>query len=194
MILSDTLQARLVVEHPQSAKEACDLITEIFNDNKRSRTIALKAELRSLKLGDLSIDAYFQKIKSIATILRSLISPVTNDDVVTFSLEGLSEKYENVCGIITHREPFPDLKTARSMLTTEEMSQHTWHQRLGYPGSDVLRRLVSRNFISCNKEKLPVLWHVCQLGKHVRLPFVSSSTSVSSCVDIVHSDVWSSPI
>ncbi|GJX35698.1 ribonuclease H-like domain-containing protein [Tanacetum coccineum] len=51
------------------------------------------------------------------------------------------------------------------------VSQHTWHQRLGHPGSDVLRRLVSNNVISCNKEKPPVLCHACQLGKHARLPF-----------------------
>ncbi|GKD15557.1 ribonuclease H-like domain-containing protein [Tanacetum coccineum] len=74
------------------------------------------------------------------------------------------------------------------------VSQHMWHRRLGYPGSDVLRRLVSNNVISCNKEKPPVLCHACQLGKHVRLSFVSSNTIASSCFDIVHSDVWTSPI
>nr|GFA31038.1 ribonuclease H-like domain-containing protein [Tanacetum cinerariifolium] len=63
-----------------------------------------------------------------------------------------------------------------------------WQQRLGHPGSEVLRRLVSRNLISCNKEKPLVLCHACQLGKHVRLPFVSSHTSVTSRFDIVHSD------
>ncbi|GJW03781.1 ribonuclease H-like domain-containing protein [Tanacetum coccineum] len=72
--------------------------------------------------------------------------------------------------------------------------QHTWHQRLGHPGGEVLRRHVSSNFISYNKEKPPVLCHACQLGKHVRLPFVSSSTVISSCFDIIHSDVWTSPI
>nr|GFC50471.1 hybrid signal transduction histidine kinase M [Tanacetum cinerariifolium] len=50
MTLSKTLQARLVVDDPQTDKEASDLIAEIFHDNKRSRSIALKAELRSLKL------------------------------------------------------------------------------------------------------------------------------------------------
>ncbi|GKB25388.1 ribonuclease H-like domain-containing protein [Tanacetum coccineum] len=50
-------------------------------------------------------------------------------------------------------------------------SQYMWHQRLGHPGSEVLRRLVSSDSISCNKEKLPVLCHACQLGKHVKLPF-----------------------
>ncbi|GJW75140.1 ribonuclease H-like domain-containing protein [Tanacetum coccineum] len=74
------------------------------------------------------------------------------------------------------------------------VSQHTWHQRLGHPGGEVLRRLVSSNFISCNKEKPPVLCHACQLGKHVRLPFVSSGIVISSCFDIIHSDVWTSPI
>nr|GEZ50351.1 ribonuclease H-like domain-containing protein [Tanacetum cinerariifolium] len=65
----------------------------------------------------------------------------------------------------------------------------TWHQRIGHPGNEVLRCLVSNNFILCNKEKPPVLFHVCQLGKHVRLPFVSSTTVVTLCFDIIHSDV-----
>nr|GEV02945.1 ribonuclease H-like domain-containing protein [Tanacetum cinerariifolium] len=46
------------------------------------------------------------------------------------------------------------------------VSQHTWHQRLGHPGGKLLRRLISSNFISCNKEKPLVLCHACQLGKH----------------------------
>ncbi|GKD34655.1 ribonuclease H-like domain-containing protein [Tanacetum coccineum] len=74
------------------------------------------------------------------------------------------------------------------------VSQHMWHQRLGHPGSDVLCHLVSNNIILCNKEKPPVLCHACQLGKHVRLPFVSSNTIVNSCFDIIHSDVWTLPI
>nr|GEY33238.1 ribonuclease H-like domain-containing protein [Tanacetum cinerariifolium] len=73
-------------------------------------------------------------------------------------------------------------------------SQYAWHQRLGHPGSKVLRRLVSSDSISCTKEKLPVLCHACQLGKHVKLPFVSSSSSVNSCFDIVHLNLWTSPI
>ncbi|GJX17600.1 ribonuclease H-like domain-containing protein [Tanacetum coccineum] len=74
------------------------------------------------------------------------------------------------------------------------VSQHTWHQRLGHLGREVLRHLVSNNFISCNKEKPHVLCHACQHGKHVRLLFVSSNTVVTSCFKIIHSDVWTSPI
>ncbi|GKD93004.1 ribonuclease H-like domain-containing protein [Tanacetum coccineum] len=64
------------------------------------------------------------------------------------------------------------------------VSQHTWHQRLGHPGGEVLCRLISTNFISYNKEKPLVLCHACQLDKHVRLPFVSSNTVISSCFDV----------
>ncbi|GJY47736.1 ribonuclease H-like domain-containing protein [Tanacetum coccineum] len=74
------------------------------------------------------------------------------------------------------------------------VSQHTWHQRLGHPRVKSGFILFRRNFISCNKEKPLVLCHACQLGKYVRLPFVSSDTVISSCFDIIHSDVWTSPI
>nr|GEV75453.1 ribonuclease H-like domain-containing protein [Tanacetum cinerariifolium] len=72
--------------------------------------------------------------------------------------------------------------------------QYTWNQLLGHPRSEVQRRLLSSNSISCNKEKPLVLCHACQLGKHVRLPFFSSSTLVMSCFDVVHSDMWTYPI
>jgi hypothetical protein len=73
-------------------------------------------------------------------------------------------------------------------------NHYTWHQRLGHPGSEVLRRVLSSSSISCNKEKSPVLCHACQLGKHVKLPFVSFHSLVNSSFDIVHSDLWTSPI
>nr|GEW81310.1 ribonuclease H-like domain-containing protein [Tanacetum cinerariifolium] len=48
------------------------------------------------------------------------------------------------------------------------VSPSTWHQRLEHPGEDVLHSLMSRQFISCNKEKSSHLCHACQLGKHTK--------------------------
>nr|GFA62067.1 hypothetical protein [Tanacetum cinerariifolium] len=62
--------------------------------------MALKAELRNLKLRDLSIDGYFQKIESIFLVLNGLGSPLSNDDVVTFTLEGLPSTYETIPTVI----------------------------------------------------------------------------------------------
>nr|GEV66605.1 ribonuclease H-like domain-containing protein [Tanacetum cinerariifolium] len=207
-----------------------------------------------------------KEIDSLVTILTSLGSLVNEEYVVHYAVEGLPEKYNQVCGYMHYQDTFPNLKTTRSLLIAAEMRlkskeltlpvdsssfmvlmaqsglvttgqatllphafiartlhdllpvhrtwiqdlypvtdpspipsaflvvQQTWHQRLGHPKSDVLRCLVSNNVISCNKEKPPVLCHACQLGKHVRLSFVSYSTVVFSCFDIVHLDVWTSPI
>ncbi|XP_071727594.1 uncharacterized protein [Rutidosis leptorrhynchoides] len=80
--------------------------------------------------------------------------------------------------------------THHALITTPSI----WHQRLGHPSTDVFRRLISNNSIKCNNTKSPALCHACQLGKHVRLPFSSSVYHVNSLFDIVHSDLWTSPI
>nr|GEY31006.1 ribonuclease H-like domain-containing protein [Tanacetum cinerariifolium] len=54
--------------------------------------------------------------------------------------------------------PLPALSTIPHAFL---VSRHMWHQCLGYPGSEELHRLVSSNFISCNKEKPLVFCHAC---------------------------------
>nr|GEU29738.1 ribonuclease H-like domain-containing protein [Tanacetum cinerariifolium] len=94
----------------------------------------------------MNIDAYFRKIEPIATILTSLGSPMTSDDVVTFALEGLPARYENISTVIAHRDPFLDLKTVRSMLTTEEMRMKSWAQHtLVYDTSSSLMVLLANS-------------------------------------------------
>ncbi|GJR55076.1 ribonuclease H-like domain-containing protein [Tanacetum coccineum] len=46
---------------------------------------------------------------------------MSNDDIVTFALQGLSAKFDQVAGIISNQEPFPDLATVHNMVRTEEM-------------------------------------------------------------------------
>ncbi|GJW01530.1 ribonuclease H-like domain-containing protein [Tanacetum coccineum] len=54
---------------------------------------------------------------------------------------------------VTHPSPIPSAFL---------VSRHTWHQRLGHPGGDVLRRFISNNVISCNNEKPLILCHAWQ--------------------------------
>jgi hypothetical protein len=68
-----------------------------------------------------------------------------------------------------------------------------WHHRLGHPGPSSLAKLRSMSVISYNKRSA-CLCHACQLGKHVRLPF-SHSTSINHApFDLLHCDVWTSPM
>ncbi|GJV97629.1 APETALA1 like protein [Tanacetum coccineum] len=60
-------------------------------------------------------------IETILTLLTDLGSDMSNDDVVTYAINGLSDKYGSLAQIIAHKDPFPDLATVRSMVATEEL-------------------------------------------------------------------------
>ncbi|GJQ93669.1 ribonuclease H-like domain-containing protein [Tanacetum coccineum] len=235
--ISYALQKRLVIARPKSAKEAWDFISELVKDNKRSRTLALKTKLRSIQLGDLSMEAYFQKVDSLMTILASLDLPVSDEDVVHYVIAGLPGNYNQVCGYTHYQTTFPDLKTARSLLITKEMRLKSKSLALPVDSSSSSMVLVAESVAPAFPnvvgpaqqapstppgfntgslansghasvltqalttgtlydpttgdiypviapspipraflEKPLVLCHACQLGKHVRLPFVSSDT------------------
>ncbi|GJS92021.1 ribonuclease H-like domain-containing protein [Tanacetum coccineum] len=70
-----------------------------------------------------------------------------------------------------------------------------WHQRLGHPGDAVIQTLSSRGLVSYNKNKnTQHLCRACQLGKQTKLPFQRSTSIVTSPFDIIHSDLWTSPV
>nr|GEU60971.1 reverse transcriptase domain-containing protein [Tanacetum cinerariifolium] len=72
LTLAETLQGRLIKAKPTTEKDAWEHVEKLFLDNKHTRTISLKGELRMIQMGDLSVDAYFHKIKYIATLLHDL--------------------------------------------------------------------------------------------------------------------------
>nr|GEU74393.1 ribonuclease H-like domain-containing protein [Tanacetum cinerariifolium] len=148
----------------------------------------LPSPTKSLPLNNVLITLY---------IVKKLIYVRDNNCTIEFDAFGFSVKDFLRRRVLLQCDSTGDLypvTTPSSIPHAFLVSQHTWHQRLGEPGAEVLRRLVSSNFISYNKEKPHVLCHACQFRKHVRLPFVSSSTVISSCFDIIHSDVLTSPI
>jgi hypothetical protein len=69
----------------------------------------------------------------------------------------------------------------------------TWHRRLGHPGPDTLSSLSLSSFIQCTGKKHDFC-HACQLGKHIRLPFCSSSHRAEHPFDLIHLDLWTSPV
>jgi hypothetical protein len=69
----------------------------------------------------------------------------------------------------------------------------TWHRRLGHPSFDVLSSLSQSSFIQCTSKKHDFC-HACQLGKHTRLPFCSSSHRAKHPFDIIHLDLWTSHV
>jgi len=48
--------------------------------------------------------------------------------------------------------------------------------------------------IRCNRHTSDYLCHACQLGRHVRLPFHMSTSRASRPFELIHCDLWTSPI
>ncbi|XP_010474871.2 PREDICTED: uncharacterized protein LOC104754388 [Camelina sativa] len=91
-----------------------------FRDNKENRALQLENELRTITIGDLSVQEYCRKIKSLSDLLTNVDSPVSDRQLVMHCLNGLNEKFDGIHNVIRHRTPFPSFSTARSMLQSEE--------------------------------------------------------------------------
>jgi hypothetical protein len=66
----------------------------------------------------------------------------------------------------------------------------TWHRHLGHPSPDTVSSL---SFISCTSSTHNFC-HTCQLGKHTRLSFSSSPSHEEKAFDLLHLDLWTSPV
>jgi hypothetical protein len=73
------------------------------------------------------------------------------------------------------------------------VAMSTRHRCLGHPGPDALSSLSRSSFISCTSTTHDFC-HACQLGKHTRLPFSSSSSRAEKTFDLLHLDLWTSPV
>jgi hypothetical protein len=86
---------------------------------------------------------------------------------------------------------FPPATSATALLAAPTS---LWHRRLGHLGREALSKLVSSSVISCNKDDSHHLCHACQLGHHTRLPFSTSTSRATNNFDLIHCDLWTSPI
>jgi histone deacetylase 1/2 len=68
-----------------------------------------------------------------------------------------------------------------------------WHSRLGHPGEASLHQILHSFGYSCSKSDRHTC-HACRLGKHVRLPFSESNNISSFPFQLLHCDLWTSPI
>ncbi|GJZ50194.1 hypothetical protein Tco_0604384 [Tanacetum coccineum] len=90
--------------------------------------VELVGELRSLDIEDLTVDADFHKIDSLASRLENLASNTTEDELVTYAINGLSNKCDHVAHLILNRVPFSNPEEVRSMLSLDETHMNRRNQ------------------------------------------------------------------
>ncbi|XP_071708741.1 uncharacterized protein [Rutidosis leptorrhynchoides] len=121
LTISEPLLERLLNSQPKTASAAWDFLKKIFTYNKRSKVVELTVELRTLNIGDLNAEQYFRKIDSLSAMLTNLGATIEDDELVTYAINGLNDRFPHTHHIILHSNPFPDYNTVRSMITLEEM-------------------------------------------------------------------------
>lgn len=136
------------------------------------------------------------------SIVKNLISvrQLTRDNNVSiefdpagFSIKDMPTRKETLrCDspgdLYPLRLPSPQALSASSPASVE-----LWHNRLGHPGSAVLQQVLHSLHFHCNKTTAHSCHH-CSVGKHARLPFHSSESPAYFPFQLVHSDVWTSPV
>jgi hypothetical protein len=90
--------------------------------------------------------------------------------------------------------PLYPLRLPATTLHASTSTTSLWHRRLGDPGHVVLSHLAQSSVISCNKSATAPLCHACQLGHHVRLPFHTSTSRATKIFQLIHCDLWTSPL
>src|SRR5438105_2173641 len=136
-------------------------------------------------------------------IIKNLISihQFTTDNNCSLELDPfgvsvkdlLSNNVIAMCNSFGHLYPLRPKVFLPHALTTGTSSV-LWQRRLGHLDHEAFSKLASTSAIHCHKGELDSLCHACQLGRHTRLPFVSSSSRASKPFDLIHCDICTSPI
>jgi hypothetical protein len=135
-------------------------------------------------------------------IIKNLISirhfTTDNNCSIEFDLFGLSVKDLQTRNMIARCNSSSDLYLFYPLTTSTSAfiaaPTSLCHRRLGHLGREALSKLISSSVISCNKDDLHHICHACQLGRHTRLPFGSSSSRALHNFDLMHCDLWTSPV
>jgi hypothetical protein len=139
----------------------------------------------------------------VPSLIKNLISvrrfTTDNQVILAFDHFGLSVKDLKTEEVLAHYNSTSDLHPLPGASTstphTRIASVHLWDRQLGHPNKTTLSSLL-RDF-DIPSSSVPhdsSLCNACQCGNHVRLPFGTSSIFSTFPLELLHCDLWTSPI
>jgi transposase InsO family protein len=83
----------------------------------------------------------------------------------------------------------------RVALLGVKTSSSVWHKRLGHPHDQILSRVLKSQLLSVSLSQRQLsLCLPCQVTKSRQLPFSHSQHVTTSPLELLHSDIWCSPV
>jgi hypothetical protein len=187
-----------------------NLTTHSSLDHLNSQHIVVGngSKLPILAVGNVQISSltlYLQNVLVSPTIVKNLISvrKFTRDnffsiefDPFGFSVKDLATK-TLLLRCNSHGDLYPFIGSTPSTHAAYSITGgDTWHRRLRHPSSSTISHYPLDFLTPCNNDvpSRPPLFEACQLGKQARLPFPTSLSHASAAFQLVHCDLWTSPI
>ncbi|MCO5569806.1 hypothetical protein L7F22_023520 [Adiantum nelumboides] len=120
MSVSDSMMGYL--ESAPSLSIAWKSLEKLNEDHTRVPKLQLKTELNTVKQGNMFINDYASKTKTITNSLGSIGVTIDDNDVVATTLEGLGIGHKNFKSSMNTRANVPDFTELTTMLVREEKS------------------------------------------------------------------------
>ncbi|KAL5707576.1 hypothetical protein ACHQM5_018465 [Ranunculus cassubicifolius] len=105
-----------------SSKQLWDLMEKRFANLSQAHIHQLKFKLQNLQKGESSISTYLQTIKSVADALAAAGSPLSDADLVSYTLNGLSKEFEVFVTSIRVRAGYISSDELHNLLLSEEIN------------------------------------------------------------------------
>ena len=159
--------------------------------------------------GSLSLPHSSLSLKNVLTvpeIARNLISvkQLCTDNLVSveffpqsFQVKDLSSGAQLIRGKTTnggYEWPTSDESPVFAFSASIKCPLPIWHSRLGHPSVATLKTIVSSYSLPCSNKDSSLLCNACSTSKSHKIPFSISSLSSTKPLELLYSDVWTSPV
>ena len=113
-----------IIPHIRDCKSAVDIwstIKGLYETQNTNRVLALKGKLYALKMNENeSVDGFIARIKDLKDKLGSIGEKVSDSDLVTLTLNRMTDEYQTFISGLSAREKAPSFDELIAILLQEE--------------------------------------------------------------------------
>ena len=133
------------IAHTTTAREAWNILATTYATPSRGRIKQVKANLKSLTKGTLSITDFLQSVKARADELAVLGAPVDNEDLTDKILEELGDDYKELVRAVQAKDNAISFDELHEKLLMFEASLQATHKGINFcPTTHLSSRTQSR--------------------------------------------------
>jgi histone deacetylase 1/2 len=157
----------------------------------------------ALSVPTIAAPLHLHNVLVCPSLVKNLVSvrALTRDNPVTveFDAFGFSVKDLRTKTVLLRCDSSGELYPLRTSAAAQHQSlvvttnSRLWHAHLGHLSDSSLNTLLRSFPFNCSRLD-DHSCHACRLGKHVRLPFSSSNKVAGRSFELLHCDLWTSPV